>query len=151
MTNFLATVDGECHPVVPNLVKGLTSLIRHLPMMPYGAKWRVFRKHFHSLFRIQEVEPMRPAILDLSSEFLHHLRNTPNDFRQLIRSYTAKSISKFVFSHDQPLNTEDPYLTLNDELMAEFNGYFFGNVFLVDVFPFCKLLLQAPFRDAKIT
>lgn len=110
----------------------------HLPMMPYGAKWRVFRKHFHSLFRIQEVEPMRPAILDLSSEFLHHLRNTPRDFRQLIRSYTAKSISKFVFSHDQPLNTVDPYLTLNDELMEEFNGYFFGNVFLVDVFPFLK-------------
>ncbi|TFK97141.1 cytochrome P450 [Pterulicium gracile] len=113
----------------------------HIALLPYSNRWRAHRKHFHSSFRIREVEASREMILETTQEFLNQLESTsasPERFRGHIRSYTNKLITKFVYGHDQPMATQDPLISLLDETFDEFNENVFSKLFLVDVMPFLK-------------
>ncbi|TFL03248.1 hypothetical protein BDV98DRAFT_379383 [Pterulicium gracile] len=109
-----------------------------LSFMTYTNRWRAYGKHFHSLFRVQDVKTSQHIILDTSAEFLDQLASTPEDFRSHIRSYTSKIITKFVWGLEQPMATKDPLVTMLDELLDVLNAEMFNKLILVDVLPFLK-------------
>lgn len=66
-------------------------------------------------------------------------------------SYASNIVNKYVYGHDQPMDTEDPLVALFDEEMERFNIHIFSKLFLVDVIPLCERFLLHPVDVALIT
>ena len=56
-------------------------------LMPYGAKWRRYRKAFHEHFQPNIVPNYQPIQLEATKSFLRRLLATPDDFMDHIRQY----------------------------------------------------------------
>jgi cytochrome P450 len=69
-----------------------------LSIMPYGQRWRTYRRAFHQMFRPDAVLKYRPVQLSKIHDLLRRFAENPKDFREYLRTLAALRIEIVVMN-----------------------------------------------------
>ncbi|KAJ7445544.1 cytochrome P450 [Mycena galericulata] len=114
-----------------------------LVLMPHGARFRTFRKHFAKLIGSPAaLKPYIPLVEAENQRFLKRLLSKPsaNSIGPHLRKLTGAIILRITYGIEVQ-EQEDPFVTLIEKANDNFNVATVPGAFLVDVFP---VLLQIP-------
>ncbi|KAJ7268013.1 cytochrome P450 [Mycena rebaudengoi] len=122
-----------------------------LVLLPYGARFRTFRKHFAKLIGTAgAVRRFIPLAEDETRHFLKRLLSRPGDenISAHLRKLTGAIILRITYGIEVQ-EEEDPFVTLIEGANDNFNAATAPGAFLVDVFPSLLLLPEwlAPFKQ----
>ncbi|KAJ7671572.1 cytochrome P450 [Mycena polygramma] len=108
-------------------------------LMPYGEKWRQYRRLFHQHFRQDAAVAYRPIQLRKIHDSLGSLLNTPEDFSAHMKSLAAAIIMSTIYGYDIA-PTHDRFVDLVDTTLVELGEAMFPGGFAVNTFPFLRHL-----------
>ncbi|KAI0275201.1 cytochrome P450 [Gloeopeniophorella convolvens] len=120
-------------PAVP----ALTSLVNmewNFGLIKYGARWRNWRKVFHSYFNPQAAEKFQPTELKGSHHLLRNLLSTPEDLVHHIRHMAGEIIITLAYGLDVAPHGDPNVETAEKAVGAIIAGSLRGRTF--DLFPF---------------
>ncbi|KAJ7693199.1 cytochrome P450 [Mycena rosella] len=126
-----------------------------LVLMPYGARFRTFRKHFAKLLGTTgAMRQFVPLVEAETHRFLKRVLSKPNPehLSGHLRKLTGGIILRMTYGIEVQ-EEEDPFVTLIEDANDNFNAATVPGAFLVDVFPAMLHLPEflAPFkRTARI-
>lgn len=106
-------------------------------LMPYGATWRRHRKTFHGHFHSNIVPKYQPIQLEATRSFLRRLSATPDDFMHHIQHLFASTIMDISYGITV-LDSNDPYMSIAEEVLEGFSEAAVPGAFLVDLIPILK-------------
>ncbi|KAJ7675686.1 cytochrome P450 [Mycena polygramma] len=107
--------------------------------LPYGEKWRQYRKLFNQHFRRGAITTYRPVQLRKIHDLLRGLLSTPEEFDAHIKTVAAAVIMATVYGHDiQP--THDKFVDLAEETVKRLCESVFPGAFAVNTFPVLRHL-----------
>ncbi|KAJ6466567.1 cytochrome P450 [Mycena vitilis] len=108
-------------------------------LMPYGEKWRQYRRLFHQHFRQDAALAYHPVQLRKIHDSLCSLLNTPEDFSAHMKSLAAAIIMSTIYGYDIA-PTHDRLVDLVDTTLIELGEAMFPGGFAVNTFPFLRHL-----------
>ncbi|KAJ7672132.1 cytochrome P450 [Mycena polygramma] len=108
-------------------------------LMPYGEKWRQYRRLFHQHFRQDAAVAFRPIQLRKIHDSLGSLLNTPEDFSAHMKTLAAAIIMSTIYGYDIA-PTHDRFVDLVDTTVKELGEAIFPGGFAVNTFPFLRHL-----------
>ncbi|KAJ6483827.1 cytochrome P450 [Mycena vitilis] len=108
-------------------------------LMPYGEKWRQYRRLFHQHFRQDAAVAIRPIQLKKIHDSLCSLLNTPEDFSAHMKSLAAAIIMSAIYGYDVK-STHDRFVDLADVANKRLGEAIFPGGFAVNTFPFLRHL-----------
>ncbi|KAJ6466568.1 cytochrome P450 [Mycena vitilis] len=108
-------------------------------LMPYGEKWRQYRRLFHQHFRQDAALEFRPIQLRKIHDSLCSLLNTPKDFSAHMKSLAASIIMSTIYGYDIESN-HDRFVNLADNANKRLGEAIFPGGFAVNTFPFLRHL-----------
>ncbi|KAH8984409.1 cytochrome P450 [Lactarius akahatsu] len=119
----------------------LTQLIRmswNIAFLPYGPRWRTWRKVFHEHFHPQATRQYLPRELKATRQLLVNLLRTPNNYRDHLRFMSGQIIMGIAYGIDIAPR-DDPYISLAERALqavesASITGWTF------DMLPFYMYL-----------
>ncbi|KAJ7200845.1 cytochrome P450 [Mycena pura] len=126
-----------------------------LVLLPYGPRFRVYRKHFAKLIGTQGVvRQFIPLVEAETHRFLKRLLLKPggDSISAHVRKLTGAIILRITYGIEVQ-EEEDPFVTLIEKANDNFNAATVPGAFLVDVFPAMLYIPEflAPFkRTAKV-
>ncbi|KIJ94934.1 hypothetical protein K443DRAFT_11723 [Laccaria amethystina LaAM-08-1] len=105
--------------------------------MPYGIMWRRHRRAFHEHFHANTVHRYLPIQVKETQAFLRRLLKTPQNFMHHIRHIFGSTIMSITYGLPV-LESDDPYITLAEEVLQGASEAGIPGTFLVDLLPFLK-------------
>ncbi|KAJ7671571.1 cytochrome P450 [Mycena polygramma] len=108
-------------------------------LMPYGEKWRQYRRLFHQHFRQDAAVEFRPIQLRKIHDSLGNLLNTPEDFSAHMKSLAAAIIMSTIYGYEIE-STDDRFVDLADNANKRLGEAIFPGGFAVNTFPFLRHL-----------
>ncbi|KAF8467547.1 cytochrome P450 [Russula ochroleuca] len=110
----------------------------NIAFLPYGPRWRTWRKVFHEHFHPNASRQYRPRELRAARQLLENLLRTPEQYRHHLRFMTGQVIMGIAYGIDVSPH-DDPYISLAETALqavelASTTGWTF------DMFPFYKHL-----------
>ncbi|KAJ7644019.1 cytochrome P450 [Roridomyces roridus] len=122
-------------PVIPMI--SLMGWDFNLGLIPYGDKWRQYRRVFHQYFRRKSVPVYHPIQLRKVHNLLRGLVSTPQDFYAHTKTYAAAIIMAAVYGYDiQPVH--DRFVDLSEDAVQRLGDATAPGVFLLNSFPFLR-------------
>ncbi|KAG7085703.1 hypothetical protein E1B28_003247 [Marasmius oreades] len=112
-------------------------------LMRYGQDWRVHRRVYKQGFRAMVVPEYQPIVLSKVNQFLSNLRQTPELFRNHIRTYPAAVILATVYGYDIA-SSNDPLVDLSEEATGTVIEGVHPSTVVVNVLPFLRHLPLEP-------
>ncbi|KAJ7366653.1 cytochrome P450 [Mycena albidolilacea] len=108
-------------------------------IMPYGEKWRQYRRLFHQHFRREAIPTYHPVQLKKIHGLLRDLLSTPEDFVEHTKTLASAIIMATVYGYDiKPKH--DRFVYLADEGVKRFCEVVLPGGFAVNTFPFLRHL-----------
>ncbi|KAJ7669227.1 cytochrome P450 [Mycena polygramma] len=105
--------------------------------MPYGEKWRQYRRLFHKHFHRDAIAAYRPTQLKKVHDCLRGLLSTPEDFSAHNKTVAAATTMATVYGYDiKP--THDRFVDLAEETFKRLSASVFPGAFAVNTFPFLR-------------
>ncbi|KAI9452763.1 cytochrome P450, partial [Lactarius psammicola] len=110
----------------------------NIAFLPYGPRWRTWRKVFHEHFHPQATRQYLPRELKATRQLLVNLLRTPNDYRDHLRFMSGQIIMGIAYGIDIAPR-DDPYISLAERALqavesASITGWTF------DMLPFYMYL-----------
>ncbi|QRV91232.1 cytochrome P450 family protein [Ceratobasidium sp. AG-Ba] len=116
-----------------------------LATMPYGTNHRRMRKIIHEGTSPKAMETLRPAQEREALKFVQRLLDTPGDLHQHIRQTAGATLIKLVYGYEIETR-HDYFLDLAEKAVDMFSVVTTPGSFMVDTFPWLKILPWAPFK-----
>ncbi|KAJ6512839.1 cytochrome P450 [Mycena sanguinolenta] len=155
-----ASVLGQ-HIVVLNSVKAATELFEkraqlyssrpaltmvklmgwefNFGLLPWGDKWREYRKMFQQHFRPDASRSYRPIQMKKVHLLLQELLSSPQEFREHLKTLAAATIMATLYGYEvQP--TDDHFVALSENVMQRLADSFFPGAVAVNTFPILRYL-----------
>ncbi|KAJ7088056.1 cytochrome P450 [Mycena belliarum] len=128
----------------------LLGYVQTLVLMPYGSRFRIFRKHFAKLLGTPgAVRPYIPLVEAETHRFLRRLLSKPDAtlVSAHLRKLTGAIILRITYGIEVQ-EEEDPFITIIEKANDNFNAATAPGAFLVDVFPAMMYIPEflAPFK-----
>ncbi|KAJ7675706.1 cytochrome P450 [Mycena polygramma] len=106
-------------------------------LMPYGEKWRQYRKLFHKYFHRDAIAVHRPTQLKKVHDHLRGLLHAPKDFLAHNKTVAAATTMATVYGYDiKP--THDRFVELAEETFKRLSASIFPGSFAVNTLPFLR-------------
>ncbi|KZT22705.1 cytochrome P450 [Neolentinus lepideus HHB14362 ss-1] len=110
-----------------------------LSLMPYGERWRLYRREFHQQFRAEKNRDYLPIIARGANELVCNLLAAPQKFSSHMRNFAGRNIMSIVYDYDvAPQN--DRFVDIAEKAMEMLNNSTFPGAALVNVLPFLQYL-----------
>ncbi|KAN0118658.1 Cytochrome P450 [Russula decolorans] len=124
-------------PPLPSLNQ-LLHMSWNIAFLPYGPRWRTWRKVFHEHFHPSASRQYQPRELKAARQLLENLLRTPEDYRHHLRFMSGQIIMGIAYGIDVAPH-DDPYVSLAETALkavesASTTGWTF------DMLPFYKHL-----------
>ncbi|KAJ7819419.1 cytochrome P450 [Mycena olivaceomarginata] len=108
-------------------------------LMPLGDRWRQHRRMFQQHFRRDLSRNYRPVQMKKAHQLLRGLLESPQDFRELLKTVAAASIMATVYGYDvKPSN--DRFVALSENAVQKLSESFFPGAVAVNTFPILRYL-----------
>ncbi|KAF9645995.1 cytochrome P450 [Thelephora ganbajun] len=108
-----------------------------LSLLPYGEKWRSYRKLFHEILNVRTAENFDSHQYKRTHSFLWRLLNSPENFEDDITFLSGSLIMSIAYGLDVR-SVDDPYLKATTEAMEGVKLAVVPGAFLVDIFPILR-------------
>ncbi|KAF7374521.1 O-methylsterigmatocystin oxidoreductase [Mycena sanguinolenta] len=96
----------------------------NLGSLPWGDKWRDYRKMFQQHFRQDVSRSYRPIQMKKVHSLLQELLSSPQEFREHLKTLAAAIIMATLYGYEvQPTN--DHFVTLSEDAVKRFSDSFF--------------------------
>ncbi|EMD37269.1 hypothetical protein CERSUDRAFT_135729 [Gelatoporia subvermispora B] len=105
--------------------------------MPYGGRWREYKRAFNQLFNQTTVREYRPQLVKAARYLVKRLYNKPQDFAHHIRYSFGSSILSVVYGI-QVAEEDDNYIATVEHALEGAEQGFRPGAFLVDFIPALK-------------
>ncbi|PFH46689.1 hypothetical protein AMATHDRAFT_69284 [Amanita thiersii Skay4041] len=128
---------GSIYSDRPRLEMGgeLVGYSETLVLIPYGARFRTYRKHFARMIGgISNVEKLHGMLEGKVRQFLRHILATPDNLLPHLRTLTGGIILQLTYGIEVQEN-KDPFVELIENANANFNAATIPGAFVVDFFP----------------
>ncbi|KAJ6512887.1 cytochrome P450 [Mycena sanguinolenta] len=155
-----ASVLGQ-HIVVLNSVKAATELFEkraqlyssrpaltmvklmgwefNFGLLPWGDKWREYRKMFQQHFRPDASRSYRPIQMKKVHLLLQELLSSPQEFREHLKTLAAAIIMATLYGYEvRPTN--DHFVNLAEDAVKRLSDSFFPGAVAVNTFPILRYL-----------
>ncbi|KAF5359346.1 hypothetical protein D9756_003621 [Leucocoprinus leucothites] len=106
-------------------------------LMPYGPRWKHYRRIFHEHFQQNVVHKYNNIHVDATRAFLQRLLEAPEDFIQHTRHLFAATILKITYGIDIQ-EKDDPFVNAAEVINRSLAEAGNPGSFLVDLFPAMK-------------
>ncbi|KAJ7366935.1 cytochrome P450 [Mycena albidolilacea] len=124
-------------PVIPMIE--LMEWDFNVGLMPLGDRWRQHRRMFQQHFRRDLSRNYRPVQMKKAHQLLQGLLESPQDFRELLKTVAAASIMATVYGYDvKPSN--DRFVALSENAVQKLSESFFPGAVAVNTFPILRYL-----------
>ncbi|KAJ7212055.1 cytochrome P450 [Mycena pura] len=111
----------------------------NIGLIPYGDKWRRYRRMSQQHFHRDASQTHRPIQLKKIHDLLRGLLSSPENFRQHIRTVASAIIMSTVYAYDvKPIN--DRFVTLAENAVDKLSESIFPGATAVNTFPFLRHL-----------
>lgn len=108
--------------------------------MRYGPRWRMARKLFHNILRINVAETYVPYQSLESKQMLYEILEQPNNFLDSLKRYSSSLTAQMTYGWRTPSN-QDPKMKLMFESLDEYMRLNrAGFAALADFFPILRIL-----------
>ncbi|KAF9050876.1 OrdA protein [Hymenopellis radicata] len=134
--------QGAVYSDRPRLEMGgeLIGYSKTIVIMPYGNKFRTFRKHFSRVMgTTTTLKQFLPMVETEMKKFLTHSLTKPASLSDQLRKTSGSIIVKLAYGITVQ-EGEDPFVTLIEHANANFNIATTPGKFLVDVFPLLRFV-----------
>ncbi|KAJ7675727.1 cytochrome P450 [Mycena polygramma] len=107
--------------------------------LPYGEKWRQYRRLFHKYFHRDAIVAYRPTQMKKIHDHLRALLSTPEDFNAHNKTVAAAVSMATIYGYDiKP--THDRFVELAEDTNKALSASIFPGSFAVNTFPFLRHL-----------
>ncbi|KAJ6477341.1 cytochrome P450 [Mycena vitilis] len=107
--------------------------------LPYGEKWRQYRRLFHKHFHRDAIVAHRPTQMKKIHDHLRGLLSTPEDFTAHNKTVSAAALMATIYGYDiKP--THDRSVELAEATNQALSASIFPGSFAVNTFPFLRHL-----------
>lgn len=124
-------------PVTPTL--SMSDWLWAFSNMPYGEKWRRYRREFHQQFRAEKNRNYRPIMSQRARQLLRNLAGNPEQFVSYLRHYAAAVIMSIAYDYDVA-SQDDRFVYIAEAAVNMLGHSTFPGATIVNTLPFLRHL-----------
>ncbi|PPQ69644.1 hypothetical protein CVT24_001217 [Panaeolus cyanescens] len=108
--------------------------------LPYGNKWRKYRRVFHDFFHSGVINKYQPILVKEAHAFLRSLLQAPKDLQHHIRHTFISSIMRITYGITIQPSNDDIYVLTAERALKSMTDASVPGTFLVDLIPAMKYI-----------